>query len=210
MIRKRIYCAGRMSGMPGLNFDSFDSTRDYLVAKGHEVVSPADITRRIWKNKYGTEFDPNGDHSGQYGDYLLADLTELATCDAIYLMPGWEKSKGVAAELAFAKCLGLEVIDPTPEPSVLEEAATIVNGDRQTHYGHPLDNHGCTASLWSAWLNRRYGATLELTAEDVCWLMILLKASREANAPKRDNVVDTVGYAANIDMIRTERKRRAS
>ena len=210
MSRKRVYIAGPMSGYPGLNFYKFDNTRDALRTQGYDVISPADITRRIWKDKYGTDFDPNGEHDGEYGDYLLADLEELSRCDAIYLMPGWRDSKGVAAELAFAKCMGLEIIDPSGEPSVLDEAATIVNGDRQTHYGHPYDNHGCTAALWTAWLNRRHGVAVELTAEDVCWLNILQKTSREANAEKRDNVIDTVGYAVNIDMIQAERKRRAN
>ena len=206
---KRVYIAGKMSGLPRLGFELFDAARDRLTAEGHEVVSPADISRRVWKEKYGTEFDPTGDHSGSYQEYLLADLTELATCDAIYLLSGWETSKGVAAELAFAKCLGLEVINPT-ERTALEEAAYVVNGDRQTHYGHPLDNHGNTAEMWRSWLKRRFGCDIALMPEDVCWLMILLKASREANVSKADNMVDAIGYAANIDMIRAERKRRAN
>ena len=84
---------------------------------------------------------------------------------------------------------------------VLKEAAAAVNGERQHSYGHPADNHGCTAALWSAWISRRTGLAVTLTAEDVCWLNVLQKASREANRAKFDNLTDTVGYVLNIEMI---------
>ena len=88
--------------------------------------------------------------------------------------------------------------------SVLDEAARLVHGDRQEAYGHPADNHACTAAMWNAYLERR-GAFDEnfpgLTARDVCWLNILQKASRDAHEPKRDNLVDTAGWAANADMV---------
>lgn len=84
---------------------------------------------------------------------------------------------------------------------ILAEAAKVVNGDRQHHYGHPADNHGCTAAMWSAYLSRKYRAPITLDAEDVCWLMVLQKISRQANRPKDDNLVDAVGYILNIEMI---------
>lgn len=103
------------------------------------------------------------------------------------------------------KCGGDKAFDA----SVLNEAAGLVEGARQNSYGHPLDNHGCTAALWSAWLSRRLGMPVRLTAEDVPWLNVLQKASREANQVNRDNVVDVIGYMANVEMIDTERRRRA-
>jgi len=35
----------------------------------------------------------------------------------------------------------------------------------------------------------------------VCWMMVLLKASRQMNAPKRDNLVDAAGYIGLIERI---------
>lgn len=92
--------------------------------------------------------------------------------------------------------------------NVLQEADTIINGPRQSAYGHPFDNHTCTAQMWSAYLTRRIGFSVELSPEDVCWLNVLQKVSRQANKPKRDNVVDTIGYAACVEMIDEERKMR--
>ena len=39
-------------------------------------------------------------------------------------------------------------------------------------------------------------------------MMVLLKISRECNLVKRDNIVDALGYIANIEMIQKERQQR--
>lgn len=84
--------------------------------------------------------------------------------------------------------------------TVLDEAARIVHGSRQHDYGHPADNHACTALMWTAYLQRRYQITVDLDAHDVCLLNILQKTSRDAYHRKRDTLVDIAGYAANADM----------
>ena len=108
--------------------------------------------------------------------------------------------------------------------TILDEAAEITAGERQTHYGHPRDNHGCTAALWSAYLVRRVqvrlrdlsvtaqtgaGRELEhiltLDGRDVCMLNILQKVSRDANLRVHDNLVDIAGYARNAEMVKEER-----
>ena len=103
--------------------------------------------------------------------------------------------------------------------SVLSEAARLVDGDRQAAYGHPRDNHACTAALWNAYLERRYGAeivpdetgdyptpdgwalTANLDAFDVCMLNILQKVSRLAHTRQRDGLVDIAGFARNAEMV---------
>lgn len=87
-------------------------------------------------------------------------------------------------------------------PSVLEEAAELVNGDRQQAYGHPRDNHACTAALWNAYIERTtHAGTMQLDAFDVCMLNILQKVSRLAHSRHRDGLVDLAGFAANADMV---------
>jgi hypothetical protein len=82
---------------------------------------------------------------------------------------------------------------------IAHEASDTVHARMET-YGPPIENHGCTAELWSAWLHRRFGVRLDLTAPDVCWLNVLQKLSREANLPQRDNAVDVIGFAINADL----------
>lgn len=94
------------------------------------------------------------------------------------------------------------------QESVLEEAARLVAGKRGDDYGHPLDNHGCTSAMFSAYLHRKYGIWVPLDAEDTCIFNVLQKVSREANRPQRDNAVDGAGYFENLQMVRDERARR--
>jgi hypothetical protein len=97
--------------------------------------------------------------------------------------------------------------------SILKEAESLIYGDRNQQYGHPLDNHSTTAAFFNAYLAalRRRGKH-ELDAEDVCWLNVLQKVSREATtgARKRDTAVDVAGYAGNVEMVRDERYKRES
>lgn len=86
--------------------------------------------------------------------------------------------------------------------TILEEAQRIVHGARRDHYGHPLDNHGRTAGFWTVYLGR------EITPEDVCFMNILQKISRNMNLATPDNLVDIAGYAANVEMVQDERTRR--
>lgn len=83
------------------------------------------------------------------------------------------------------------------------EANAIVE-ERGRDYGHPAENHDCTAALWNSYLHRRYGRRYEvprLDAEDVCVLNVLQKISRQAHTRKRDNLVDIIGFVINMDML---------
>ena len=90
---KRVYLSGPMSGIPDHNFPAFHEWAARLRAEGFEVVSPAEI-----------------EGAGSWEMCLRKDMRELPTCDAIALMPGWERSKGAHLELHVAHRLGMEVI----------------------------------------------------------------------------------------------------
>jgi len=80
--------------------------------------------------------------------------------------------------------------------TVLDEAKRLVYGDREGDYGHPREDFGCTAALWTEWLRRRGFLDVSLEPCDVAAMMVLLKVSREAHKSKRDNLVDMAGYVA--------------
>lgn len=114
----KLYLAGPMTGKPNFNFPAFDFAAAKLRQKlGAYVFSPAEHDRCV----YGPELEdnPTGDvllakinHSFSLRKALLADLTFICQdADGIALLPGWEKSKGVACELATARALGLSVIE---------------------------------------------------------------------------------------------------
>jgi hypothetical protein len=103
----KVYIAGPMRGYPEFNFPAFDAARDRAKALGHVPVSPADLDRAEGFDASQTE--------GQYGfnarDAIVRDIMALSKCDAIALLPGWEKSKGVAVELNAARFMDLEILD---------------------------------------------------------------------------------------------------
>ena len=73
--------------------------------------------------------------------------------------------------------------------TIADKAKQIVLGDREKTYGHPAKNLDRIAKLWSAYLDK------ELTAYDVCNLMVLLKTARLQNPPgHEDTLVDIIGY----------------
>lgn len=101
--RRRIYIAGPMRGLPAFNYPKFNEADKFLTTAGWLVENPARIGE-----KFGTPEQINGDPA------LLArvvqhELDIVRSCDAIFLLPGWEKSDGARKELVHAITTGQDV-----------------------------------------------------------------------------------------------------
>ncbi len=94
---KTIYVSGGMSGLPNLNFPAFHAAAAALRSQGHTVVNPAEI---------------NPDTTMSWEQCMRADIKALCDCTHIYMLPGWERSKGAHLELHIAHRIGLEVMLP--------------------------------------------------------------------------------------------------
>lgn len=77
----------------------------------------------------------------------------------------------------------------------LNEASKLINGQRQTNYGTPEENHSRIAAIWSVVLHDKLKAPI--TPEEVIACMVGVKLGRLANdITHRDSWVDIIGYAA--------------
>lgn len=93
-MKKKIYIAGPMTGLPDLNFPAFHGEAVWLRAMGNEVINPAEV---------------NPDPTTRWEDCMRADIAQLVTCDRIHLLAGWEKSRGATLEHYIASSLGMEI-----------------------------------------------------------------------------------------------------
>jgi nucleoside 2-deoxyribosyltransferase len=91
---KKIYIAGPMTGYENYNRDSFNSAAKCCNDNNAVPLNPATL--------------PDGLTQGQYMDICFA---MIRAADAIYLLKGYEESKGAMAELAYAEKLELEIIE---------------------------------------------------------------------------------------------------
>ncbi|HHF0026177.1 TPA: DUF4406 domain-containing protein [Pseudomonas aeruginosa] len=113
---RRIYIAGPMTGYKDCNFPAFNAQAEALRGLGYHVENPAD---------HGVV------DGAEWQDYLRYDISRLSTCEAIFLLPGWSKSKGAALEVYIAKALGMTFIHHAdaereqPSPVQPEEAPVI-------------------------------------------------------------------------------------
>lgn len=100
----------------------------------------------------------------------------------------------------------LEPQPAQPPKSILQEAHEIIFGDREQTYGSPDKNLQVIADFWTVHLRARglVSQNEDLTINDVCGMMILLKQARLANNPThRDSLVDIAGYAALQNVCNT-------
>lgn len=85
------------------------------------------------------------------------------------------------------------------EKSILQEAEEIINGSRAEDYGSVTENFTKIAVGW-----KEIFADGNFTPRRVALAMVWLKICRDVNTPKRDNLVDSIGYVACVEKMINE------
>lgn len=116
--KKGLYIAGPMQGYEDFNYASFDAAEAFFKESNmfEYIGNPANWDRK----KYGSDcnLSPDGNIEQYVKDFgfclrtaLKKDLSWIATyATHIYMLKGWEFSKGAKAEHALAVALGLEIM----------------------------------------------------------------------------------------------------
>lgn len=119
----KVYIAGPMTGIPQFNIPAFDEAAAVLRAQEHEVVSPAELDDLFTREEALSSGTGDQDHvtSGTWGDFLARDVKMIADdgIEAVFVLPGWEQSKGARMESFVAHLCGLPVLrypDGLPVP----------------------------------------------------------------------------------------------
>lgn len=96
--------------------------------------------------------------------------------------------------------IGLTESKAPEKLTVLQEAHSIVHGNREQIYGHPSKNVKAIMRYWNAHLTNVLGEDIEITEADVCAMLRLVKQARLDNDPTHhDSLVDLAGYVAVQD-----------
>lgn len=107
---KRIYIAGPIAGRTREQAeDHFSRAAARLIADGWHPVNP--FTVQPYQHDGPC---PEGPSAGEGGEhlapcYMRGDLTAMLTCDAIYMLTGWELSSGARTEFEAARAAGLVI-----------------------------------------------------------------------------------------------------
>jgi len=137
-----------------------------------------------------------GDQVQYFNDWIPSKYS-LTDCVTPY-----RESQYRGREAKYRRPVDADIISkPTvPEPvkpseDILEEALRITGGDRQNQYGPADQDFRRTAEMWSGLFRDMLKDGVSFEPYHIAQAMILLKMSRQLHQRKRDNWVDTAGYA---------------
>ena len=91
-----VYISGKISGMEEQELLNFNKAEHHLTSLGFNVVNPMKLPHN---------------HDKEWNSYMRECLVHLMDCDYIYLIKGYEDSKGALLELHIANELGLTIIN---------------------------------------------------------------------------------------------------
>lgn len=116
-----VYLAGPMRGYKDFNFPAFFEAANKLREDGHTVFNPAERdTKEYGSERLKTETGNEEEVAKNLGkeglslarECFLADTTFICSqADAIYLLSGWQKSRGAIAERALGEAIGLKIVE---------------------------------------------------------------------------------------------------
>lgn len=95
---KKVYISGSITGTKDYleKFEDIE-TALVLVHQGVEVINPAKVNANL-------------PESTTWEEYMRMSLCMLSMCDGIYMMEGWQQSRGANLEYAYAKGMGITVL----------------------------------------------------------------------------------------------------
>lgn len=102
-----IYLSGKMTGEPNYR-KIFKKYEKVLTLMGYEVFNPVYLSDYLIESHH---IDKKTAWTEEMrGFFLKEDIKALLQCDSIYMIPGWESSRGATFEKEVAEKCGIKVI----------------------------------------------------------------------------------------------------
>lgn len=101
MKKKVIYVSGKITGTSDYA-ERFSSVEDRLIAEGYEVLNP--VRTGKWLERYLAPEKPT------WVQYMKCTIATMMKADYIYMMSGWNQSKGARLERFLARVLKYNII----------------------------------------------------------------------------------------------------
>lgn len=89
-----VYISGPMTGLPEFNYPAFNAAAAALRAAGYVVENPAENPEPPCKSWAG---------------YMRSAIAQVSRAHALYLLDGWERSRGARLEVQIALELELAI-----------------------------------------------------------------------------------------------------
>lgn len=95
---KKVYISGPITGTQDY-LERFERIENELplIHQGVEVINPAKVNANL-------------PESTTWEEYMRMSQCMLSMCDGIYMMEGWQQSRGANLEYAYAKGMGITVL----------------------------------------------------------------------------------------------------
>ncbi len=95
IIPHSVYVSGSITGMPNGNIEAFAQKTKQLREQGYFVINPTE----------------NGTDKETWNYYMRKDISELMQCEAICMLPGWQRSKGANIEFGLALQFEMRILE---------------------------------------------------------------------------------------------------
>ena len=92
----RIYISGPITSDPEYR-KKFREAEEKLRLQGHDAVNPARVADIIRTDM-------------TWDEWMSIDIGLLKVCEAIYMLPNWQDSRGANRELGFAMGAGMKIM----------------------------------------------------------------------------------------------------
>lgn len=122
----KIYISGPISNYDEGNLPAFRSAADFVASRGHDPVVPHDISPWLHDGECPTAYTHGIDHSAAC--YLRGDLIEMLSCDALYMLKGWQASVGAMLEHHVAAFCGIQIYYQFSDEDRLRRSSEVLSG----------------------------------------------------------------------------------